>query len=119
MSNGKKLTASNIRYLIAIKGIKPIDGGTRCVDIARAMGYKRPSVHKMMDSFVGMGLVEKSPRGTIRFTKRGEKIASKYSRYYVAVEKMIRDAFPEAEETDDAVCSLLSALPESSLGRYV
>lgn len=33
-----ELTASNIRYLLVMKGLENNKGGVRCVDIANALG---------------------------------------------------------------------------------
>ena len=52
MANSKLLTASNIRYLLAMKELEKSCQGLRCVDIAATLGLSKPSVHNMLDNFI-------------------------------------------------------------------
>ncbi len=118
MRDPKKLTASHIRYLIAMKKVPVTERGIRCVDLAARLGYSKPSVHKMMDSLAGMGLIGEESYGAVRFTDLGESVASRYFAYYGAVSGMLREYFPGGEELEGAACALLASLPEEGLCEF-
>ncbi len=114
MANQNTLTASNIRYLLAIK---ELDGanGVRCVDIAEALGVSKPSVHNMMDAFSKMGLVTRDAYSAVSLTEAGRETAERYSRCYRQVSRMLDDSFPGITDISQAVCALLTHIPEDSL----
>ena len=51
MKKHAELTASQIRYLIAIKRLYERQGSVRGADIARELKVSKASVHRMMDFF--------------------------------------------------------------------
>ena len=55
MDNGKRLTATHIKYLFAVMELDSAGRGARCVDVAAALKISKPSVHNMMDAFSEMG----------------------------------------------------------------
>lgn len=115
MANTKTLTASNIRYLLAVKELGRADGGARCIDIAAALKLSKPSVHNMMDSLSRSGLVCKNAYGMVYFTDAGREAAERYARYYSAVASMLARNFPNAADLRDAACLLLSEIPDVDL----
>ena len=115
MANTKTLTASNIRYLLAVKELGRADGGARCIDIAAALKLSKPSVHNMMDSLSRSGLVCKNAYGMVYFTDAGREAAERYARYYSAVAAMLARNFPNTAELHDAACLLLSEIPDVDL----
>ena len=94
MANTKTLTASNIRYLLAMKELGRADGGARCIDIAAALKLSKPSVHNMMDSLSRSGLVCKNAYGMVYFTDAGREAAERYARYFSAVAAMLARNVP-------------------------
>lgn len=115
MANTKTLTASNIRYLLAVKELGRADGGARCIDIAAALKLSKPSVHNMMDSLSRSGLICKNAYGMVYFTDAGREAAERYARYYSAVAAMLARNFPNTAELHDAACLLLSEIPDVDL----
>ena len=115
MDNEKILTASGIRCLLTMKALSRADGGARCIDIAAALKLSKPSVHNRMDSFVKSGLVRKSAYGMAYFTDAGREVAERYARYYDAAYAMLAQNFPCADDLRDAVCLLLSEIPDEDL----
>ena len=106
-----ELSAANIRYLIAMKENERCDGMIRGADVARTLGCTRPSVHKMMESLSGLGLVSRScPYAAIRFTPEGEAAAADCVKRYAAAERKLRSAFPDLTEIENLVCALLAAM---------
>ena len=114
MANTKMLTASNIRYLLAVRELGRADGGARCIDIAAALKLSKPSVHNMMDSLARNGFVCKNAYGMVYLTDAGREAAERYARYYTAVASMLMRNFPNTADLRDAAC-LLSEIPDADL----
>lgn len=110
-----ELTASNIRYLLVMKGLENNKCGVRCVDIANALGKSKPSVHNMMNSFIKMGIISKSSYGACFFTEYGNALAEQYKKLYGTVKEHLTKAFPGVYDKELAVCSLLAVLPPDYL----
>lgn len=116
MANRKKLSSSNIRYLLTMKALED-KKGVRCIDMAAALGLSKPSVHNMMESLIEMGLVSKNSHGAAFFTDCGNDVASRYSRYYKAVSQLLEENFGDVGDIECATCALLSQVPGESLER--
>ena len=83
MANRKQiLTASNIKYSLALYALNPDSTGIRCIRLAKALGVSKPSVHKMISTLKDMKLVRKDLYGTVSFTDTGHELARQYSGYY-------------------------------------
>ena len=102
------LTASNIRYLLAMKELDHDGSGVRCSAIANALRLSKPSVHNMMNTFRRLGLVQKDAYRACFFTDRGNEIAARYGKYYRLVSESLQDA-------QTAAFSLLASIPEDRL----
>ena len=79
------LTATNIKYLLAMQALDISGEGMRCVDVAQRLGITKPSVHTMMKTLIDMKLVEKPRYGTVCFTVQGKKLTEQYCRYYKTI----------------------------------
>lgn len=119
MANPKLLTASNIRYLLAMKELEKSSKGLRCVDIAAALGLSKPSVHNMLDTFIEMGIINKDFYGVASFTQYGNEIALKYSKYYKFVSNLLEQIFPDLNNIESATCALLAEIDENALAKYI
>lgn len=115
MGEQKPLTATHLRYLLAMRELEGAGEGVRSVNMARALGIKKPSVHTMLNTFRDMGLVRKDAYGSAFFTREGRELADCYSRYYRAVAAMLRDWLPRCGALDAAAYALLAELPRDSL----
>lgn len=62
-------------YLETILSIKNREGAVRSIDIAREMGYSKPTVSEQMKKFRENGLIEVDTDGHIHLTESGLKIA--------------------------------------------
>ena len=72
MTNAPKpLTASAIKYLLALLDLCQNDAGARCMDIAEQLRVKKPSVHSMIENLCAAGLAEKKKYGTVFLTPEG------------------------------------------------
>ena len=118
MANSKLLTASNIRYLLAMKELEKSSKGLRCVDIAAALGLSKPSVHNMLDIFIEMGIINKDFYGVASFTEYGNEIALKYSEYYKSLSALLKQIFPDLNNIENATCALLAEIDENALEKF-
>lgn len=114
MANRISLTASNIRYLLAVQALDT-GNGVRCVDLAAALNHSRPSVHNMMDTLSEMALVQRNAGGVITLSDQGRALAAQYSRYYEAVSGLLQRCFPEMENIQTVVCMMLSEVSPENL----
>lgn len=76
VSQKSTLSASNIKYLLAMRELNMEPRGVRSTDLARSIGVTKPSVYTMAKSLCSLGLVEKDRYGAIRFTQDGEDVES-------------------------------------------
>lgn len=119
MTDTKKLTASNLKYLLALLCLDTDGTGVRCVRVADSLGISKPSVHNMMNTFIEMELISKASYGRAVFTSEGRAVAERYSRYYDAVSALLGKAMPEITDVSAATYALLASLTEDELSRLV
>lgn len=115
MSNKITLTASQIRYLLALKKLNSSDG-IRGSDIAVELGLSKPSVHNMMDTFIELDFIEKEPGGQVFMTEYGLYTASEYEGYFKKVKKKLSSQTAMDISLDIAICAFLAELSEQCLG---
>lgn len=109
------LTASNIRYLLAIHILSEGDSNVRSSNIADVLGISKPSVHGMMDTLQSMNLIQKAEYNRIRLTPLGKEIAALYQQYYTEIYSMLDELLTDKNEIDGAVYALLAVISTESL----
>ena len=97
-----KLHASGEDYLEAILVLQKKMGMVRPVDIARHMGFTKPSITHAITTLQGGGFVERDEGGFIRLTDVGREVAEKiYERHCFFTEQLIAAGVnPETAEAD-------------------
>lgn len=65
------LSASNIKYLLALRSLCGPSNEIRCVSVADALGISKASVHAMMNALKEKNLIEKNHYGMVHFTPGG------------------------------------------------
>lgn len=118
MDNGKRLTATHIKYLFAVMELDSAGRGARCVDVAAALKISKPSVHNMMDAFSEMGLIRRDAFSAAYLTPKGRETAMRYRRYYDKLEKMMRACFPKQEDLSTVLLGMLAELSTESLESF-
>ena len=114
MTNKSLLTASHIRYLIALKKLNNSEG-IRGSDIATELNLTRPSVHNMMDTFLFLEYIEKEPGGSVFLTEYGLSRATFFEDYYLRLKELLF-ANEEIDGTaDKAIYAFLAELSEENL----
>ena len=109
------LTASNIKYLLALYALETGTRGVRCVEIAGILGITRPSVHAMVKTLSTMGLLRQDRYGTVHFTREGACLAARYARYYETVCGHLRALFINETDVKAAAYAVLAEIPADRL----
>ena len=114
------MSASEIKYLIAIFNLTLGRQSVKPVDIAAALEYSRASVSRMLDQFEIKGIVLRNKDKTISFTGKGEETASRYYRAYLKVKDSLTGRFccNENIASKDAV-RILSNLSPANFDKLV
>ena len=122
VSQKSTLSASNIKYLLAMRELNMEPRGVRSTDLARSIGVTKPSVYTMAKSLCSLGLVEKDRYGAIRaqriairFTQDGEDVAKRYERYYNTLCSCLCTVFPKEADIRSAACAMLAEMPENNI----
>ena len=70
------LSASNIKYLLALRSLCGPSNEIRCVSVADALGISKASVHAMMNALKEKNLIEKNHYGMVHFTPEAWRIST-------------------------------------------
>lgn len=109
------LTASNIRYLLAVQQLAEQSARVRCVDVAKQLNVARPSALRALEYLGTLGIFEKSPQGIWSLTQSGLELAQRYRGYYDTVERMLCQLLPPAADRPGLALNLLSEVPLSEM----
>lgn len=115
MARKNTLTASNIKYLLAISDLSREGAGVRCVDISKTMSVSKPSVHKMMDTLKRMELIQKGEYSVVYLTEAGQTLAAQYDRQFQALFQMLTALLQTENGVRNIVCTLLADLAPDCL----
>lgn len=88
MQKSPQLTATHVRYLIALKRLNNAEG-IKGSDIANKLNLTKPSVHSMMDTFLNLKYIEKEPGGQVFLTERGLQRAVFFEEKYKSIKKRV------------------------------
>lgn len=122
-----KVDETKEMYLEAIYLLALENENVRAVDVAKAMGYSKPSVSVAIKKLKGEGYLETDDHGFIRLTKRGLDISKPlYQRHMIIAEILMgigvnKDTAYEdsckiehdlSDESFKAICSHFGKHPE-------
>ena len=112
-----KLHASGEDYLEAILVLQKKMGMVRPVDIARHMGFTKPSITHAITTLQVGGFVERDEGGFIRLTDVGREVAEKiYERHCFFTEQLIAAGVdPRIAEAD--ACRIEHIISDESFDR--
>ena len=112
-----KLHASGEDYLEAILVLQKKMGMVRPVDIARHMGFTKPSITHAITTLQAGGFVERDEDGFIRLTDVGREVAEKiYERHCFFTEQLIAAGVdPKTAEAD--ACRIEHIISDESFDR--
>lgn len=98
-----KLQESGENYLEAILVLDRRGGPVRSVDVARFLGYSKPSVSRAMKTLKEAGYIDMEAYGTIELTDKGrKKAAAVLERHRLITDYLVLslDLDPEIAERD-------------------
>lgn len=112
MTSDLQLTASNIKYLLALAQLDDANNGVHCTELAVKLGVTKPSIHNMVRMLSARGLTTKKRYGTVCLTEDGRRISTEYRKYYARILTILDFmlGFTSAE-IDACIYALLSAVP--------
>ena len=111
MTNNLLLTASHIRYLLALKKLNGVNG-VKSSDIAKELNFTRPSIHNMMETFLFMKYIEKEPGGRVFLTEYGLQRADFFENYYLQIKEALFLNRITDKSADLAIYAFLAELSE-------
>jgi Mn-dependent DtxR family transcriptional regulator len=102
-----------MRYILAIRILSEDGGGVRASDIARFLGFSRPSVSGMLRALTKIGLLDRDGYGKVYFTGAGRAAAEELMRTAEDLGRRLREALDlSSEAADDCALLLLAKLRE-------
>ena len=96
------LTSAMEDYLEAVFMLQKQNGYVRCVDVAKQLRVKKPSVSRAVKELSKMGYLLKEADGTLSLTHNGQKAAKQiYEKHRFFTERLIAAGVdPKTAETD-------------------
>ena len=101
-------------YLETIYILKQRSDFVRSIDIAREMGYSKPSISRAMGLLKSGGFIEIAPDGAITLTQSGVEVAQKiYERHTLLTRLLVNLGVSPVAAAEDA-CKLEHAISDES-----
>lgn len=98
---------SGENYLETILILKNTKGEVRSIDIARELGFSKPSVSRAVGILKDQGYITMGSGGHIELTEKGRKEAEEiYERHRVLTEFLMRTAHVSAETAEKDACRI-------------
>lgn len=114
MTNKSLLTASHVRYLLALKRLNCANG-IKGSDIAAELNLSKPSVHNMMDTFLFMEYIEKEHGGQVFLTEYGLQRAAFFEEQYNIIKHKLFSAKETDESVDRAIYAMIAELSDEGI----
>lgn len=111
----QKLTNSQLNYMLCIRALIG-EGNVRATDISRHIGLSMPSVHNMLGTLEGLGLVEKH-RHAVFLTDAGKCTLEYYDTAVAAAEQLLRGM--DVTDCKDDALAMVTALSEATLDKLI
>lgn len=111
MDKNIKFTFSQIRYIVCLHRLSREGNGVKNVELATALGFKKPSVHNMLKSLSELGVVRHEAFGLAFFTDEGMGVARKYAFCYELIERKMAEICGDGAVSENAICAILADMP--------
>ncbi len=115
MADTKNVSASIIRFLLAMKHLIDCGEDPGCVHLAKVLECTKPSVHKMMKVLDEKGMIHYRKRMVPTFTWSGLQVAQQYEMCYKVVCELLMEDNDGSDAVSPAVCAYLAELPACKL----
>lgn len=101
-------------YLETILALSKSLENVRSIDIAREMGYSKPTVSVMMKDFRENAYIEMDSKGYITLTQRGLKIAESIYERHNVIAKILMDLGVDKKTAYEDSCKIEHHLSDQS-----
>ena len=109
-----KIHASGEDYLEAVLILQKKQGMVRSVDLARHMGFSKPSISHAVGILKNGGFLTVDEDGFLHLTDIGQEVAEKiYERHQFFTEQLV-DAGVERETAEQDACRIEHAISDTS-----
>lgn len=106
---------SGENYLETILLLKRKNGNVRSIDVARELGFSKPSVSRAVGLLKEDGFIETDKDGRILLTKDGLAMAERiYDRHQVLTEFLMNTAMVSKETAEKDACKIEHILSEET-----
>ena len=115
------LTSSQLRYLLVLKEITDERGQgakIKLEDLSDTLKVSKPSVHRMMEVFKNLGILEEK-RGIAGLTQLGAETAEAYSKRYQLIDTYLKDKVGVGESEADELAISILGCSEASVDAYI
>ena len=114
------LTSSQLRYLFVLKQIKDERGAgkIKLEDLSKTLKVSKPSVHRMMEVFKELGILE-GKRGITGLTELGIETADRYGEQYRIIVNYLSRSMGLGEDTAEEVAISILGCSESAREEYM
>ncbi len=115
------LTSSQLRYLFVLKEITDERGQgakIKLEDLSDTLKVSKPSVHRMMEVFKNLGILEEK-RGIAGLTQLGAETAEAYSKRYQLIDTYLKDKVGVGESEADELAISILGCSETSVDAYI
>ena len=115
------LTSSQLRYLFVLKEITDERGQgakIKLEDLSDTLKVSKPSVHRMMEVFKNLGILEEK-RGIAGLTQFGAETAEAYSKRYQLIDTYLKDKVGVGESEADELAISILGCSEASVDAYI
>ena len=101
-------------YLETILSLKKKTGVVRAVDIAREMGYSKPTISEQMKKFRENGSVEVDNEGHITLTEKGLEIAESTLERHITLGEILQKMGVSKETAIEDACRIEHYISEET-----
>jgi len=115
LNSSKKLTFSQIRYMIALYRLSGDGVGVKNAELAASLAFSKASVHNMLRTLCDMGLVTQKSFGLAHLTDAGRLLAEKYTACYTRLEDALAAVCGKDSVSEGSLCAVLADIPEEAL----
>lgn len=109
--------ASGEDYLEAVLVLRREKGAVRSIDIARHLGFSKPSVSHAVSVLRGGGFLEMDPDGLLHLTELGQEVAEQIYDRHCYFENLLLTSGVEPERAEQEACKMEHAISTDSYRR--
>ena len=109
-----RITAATENYMEAILVLQRQNGLVRSVDIAKYMGFSKPTISQYMKQYAQQGLVTIAANGAIELTDKGRAIAEPILDRHLIISRIFMALGVSEEVAKEDACKVEHDLSEES-----